>query len=461
MPYCICYTRLISLMFATLNSILHSLFPNWLYQRLIGDWNKEGLKKYASNTGWMFIGRAFSFLVSFFMIAIVARYLGPENLGKLSYAQSFIAIFSMFASLGIDNLLFRDLVSHPERENEILGTAFCIKLFFGVLTTIATVLTAFFLNSDKILTFIILILSLSFIVQPFNITSSVFGARVKSKYATIITIITSIVVPIMKLLVIFFGKGIIFFAGIIVLDIIINSTISLFLYTKVFKNHIRNWYFSGIYARSLIKHSLPLLFAGVSAYLFNRIDQVMLQNMIGPTSVGLYNSAVQITELVAGFIPGIIIGSLLPAIINAKKISADMYIKRVRQLVIFIFSMSVILVSAIALLAPVIVSIIYGTEFSVSASILRIYVWSSTLAILVSILQQHLVNEGLTHTFFVLSATTAVFNILANLVLIPKYGVYGAAFSTIASLLLYLILPLLSTELRKLYSSIIILKPRA
>ncbi len=100
-----------------LQKILSKILPTWIYQRLIGDWDKAGFKRYFHNTGWLFAARGASFLTSFFTIAIVARYLGPENLGKLSYAQSFVSILSVFAALGIDQILYRDLVAHPDIEN--------------------------------------------------------------------------------------------------------------------------------------------------------------------------------------------------------------------------------------------------------------------------------------------------------------------------------------------------------
>ena len=210
------------------------MLPNWAYQHLIGNWNKEGFKKYFSNTGWLLTGKAFSFTVSFFLVTIVARYLGPENLGKLSYAQSFVALFSVFASLGIDNLLFRDLVAHPEKERELLGSALVIKLFFGTITAITTVASAYFLNTDKIFTLLILVLSLSFIISPFSVGSTLFSARVKSKYTALSQIVISILIPLAKIIIIFFGKGIIFFAGVILFEAVVNVILSLFFYIKVF-----------------------------------------------------------------------------------------------------------------------------------------------------------------------------------------------------------------------------------
>ena len=438
-------------MYHTLEKIIKKILPAWMYQSFIGNWNREGFKKYFHNTGWMFAGKIFSLTVSFFMIAIVARYLGPENLGKLSYAQSFVAIFSVFASLGINQILLRDLVSHPDKENEILGTAFLIKIIFGSITTLVTAAVAFFTNTDTTLAFLILILSLSFILEPFGLTSTVFNARVKAKYTVITQIIISVILPLIKLIIIFFGKGIIFFAFIIVFEVLMNAILSFFFYIKIFRHNPLKWKINFEYGKDLIKSSLPMLFAGISGYLFSRIDQVMLLHMLGPTSVGLYQGAVQVTDMLAGFIPGIIIASLVPALINAKNSNLDSYFNRLKQLIIFIFLLSVTIISLIVLLAPWIVGILYGNDFNDSVSILYIYVWSSLLYMIVVILQQHLINENKTDIFLFLSVSTAFINIILNLLFIPIFGTKGAALTTIISLIAYLILPLFIQSTRKDY----------
>ena len=57
-----------------------------------------GFRRYFTNTGWMFFGQMFSLLISFFIGAWIARYLGPQNFGVLSFSMSFAGLFSFIAS---------------------------------------------------------------------------------------------------------------------------------------------------------------------------------------------------------------------------------------------------------------------------------------------------------------------------------------------------------------------------
>ena len=51
-------------------------------------------------------------VIGTYVSVIVARYLGPENLGTLSYAISFTAIIAPFAGMGFDSILFRNLIKY-------------------------------------------------------------------------------------------------------------------------------------------------------------------------------------------------------------------------------------------------------------------------------------------------------------------------------------------------------------
>lgn len=421
-------------MYQLLDSLAQKLLPYWLYHRLIGSWDKSGFKKYFHNTSWIILARAFSFLVSFFMIAIVARYLGPENLGKLSYAQSFVSIFSIFASLGIDLIVYRDIVARPREENQIIGTAIFAKLIFGLLTFAVTIISAIFINTDQILILLIGIISLNFIFQPFSTVTHIFNARVLSKYSSYGSIAITILLPTLKLLIIFFDKGILFFAGVIALESLLYSIINVAIYRLVLKESPSSWKLHPAIFKQLFKDSWPLMLAGFSGYIYSRIDQVMIQHFIDYTSVGLYEIAVRLTEPLS-FLPAIIIGSLFPAVVNAKKINPQLYNKRLKSLTILCLSISFLLVLTMFLLAPLIISILFGDKYTESIKILRIYAWTNLGAVTMSLIYNYFITENKTKAFLFFTVTGASINVLVNLILIPKLGISGAAYATLFTMI--------------------------
>src|SRR6267154_3999938 len=90
-------------------------------------------RKYIENAFWLAFEKGFSLFVGLVVAITVARYLKPENYGLLNYALSFVSIFSAFSTLGIDQIMVRELAKDPAKKNELLGTGFIIKVVGSVL----------------------------------------------------------------------------------------------------------------------------------------------------------------------------------------------------------------------------------------------------------------------------------------------------------------------------------------
>ncbi|MGA7953907.1 MAG: oligosaccharide flippase family protein, partial [Gloeobacterales cyanobacterium] len=109
--------------------------PSFILTRLDG---RQNLKKALTNVSWLFGDRILRMGVGLFVGVWVARYLGPEKFGLFNYASAFVALFSTFATLGLDSIVVRDLIQDPSGKNETLGTAFILKLIGGILVLLST-----------------------------------------------------------------------------------------------------------------------------------------------------------------------------------------------------------------------------------------------------------------------------------------------------------------------------------
>lgn len=420
-------------MFPSTQALLASVLPKFVYKYILRNYNKEGFKKYFKNTGWMLTARATTLITSFLTMAIVARYLGPENLGKLSYAQSFVSILSVFAALGIDQILYRDLSAKPEQEKELLGTVILTKFIFGTVAFIAAVLISVCLGNEMTLTFLIAITALTFLINPIGTIGILFQAKVQAKFSSIITIYLAFLIPALKLTVIFFEKGIIYFSFILVVEALVISLWSLYIYITKFDANPFRWRFSPTIFYSILGRSWPLLLASLSGYMYGRIDQVMLLHYVDATAVGFYDIAVRLTEY-AALIPGVVIASLFPAIVSARETNQNEYLKRFKSLTFISFCFTFSAVILIFLLAPFIITTIFGEDFFASIRILQIYIWSTLGTILIVLMQQFFIIEGKSIQFLLYSTLGAIINIGLNSLLIPQHGVHGAAYATLITL---------------------------
>ncbi len=78
----------------------------------------EGFRRYFANTSWLFAEKILRMFVGLFVGIWVARYLGPEKYGLLSYAQSFVGFFTAIATLGLDGIVVRELVKDESRREK-------------------------------------------------------------------------------------------------------------------------------------------------------------------------------------------------------------------------------------------------------------------------------------------------------------------------------------------------------
>jgi len=385
----------------------------------------------------MFFGQMFSLLVSFFIGAWLARYLGPENYGVFNYAIAFVGLFSFIAPLGVDAILSRDLVAHPEKRNELMGTAFGLKMIGGILAFLLASITAYFLETSYLVKIIVILFSLSFLVYPFNVIYTFFNSSVESIKNVKAQITAAFISSILKIFLIISGLGIIWLAVIYFLEIIIQYYGYFIIYKKSNFN-FKDWNFNKSLSFNILKNSWLLMFASAATFIYLKIDQVMIGKMMGSVEVGLYAAAVKMAD-VWYFIPGIICGSLFPAIINAKKHSEDLYNKRLKNLYWFLFLFSVVIALPISFLSKPLIFLIFGSEYISAASVLSIYVWAGVGIFLGTAINQYLMSENMLRTIFVLNILTMIVNIVLNFYLIPIIGLNGSALATLIS---YLIIPL-------------------
>lgn len=400
-------------------------------------WGHAGFQKYFKNTSWMFIGHSAT-LISLATNIWMARYLGPENFGSLSYIISFVGIFSFLAGLGIYNILIRDLVKYPEKRDELLGTSFGLLIMSGTLTVLLIAILTIIFESSPLIKTLIILYSTVFLLIPTNVISYYFQATVQAKKNALIQIIGVTTVSIIKGYLIISGKGIIWLTSTFVLDYLLGSILCILTYKQTGLS-IKKWKFNRVLAQDLLKASWFLMLSSAASYILVRIDQVMVKHYLGETSVGIYAVAVKLSEIWY-FVPGLICASLFPAIINAKKTNMEIYFKRLKKLYLFLGGTATLIAIPITLLAPWLIKILYGNEYMPATSILQIYIWSGIGLFLNSAIVQYFTAENRLKLIFFYNLSAVIINIVLNLILIPAIGLTGAAWSTLIS---YSVVPIM------------------
>ena len=404
---------------------------NLLTHTIISGLKHSGFRRYAKNTSWAFIGRIGSMLVSFAATLFIARSLGPTNFGELSYALSFIALFSFIASAGLDQVLYRELIKHPDKKDILLGSALKIRFITSCVAAILAVITGITFSSNDVSLILIMVLAGTFLFQPLFIISNEFGAHVQSRPVAILSLLVNITLNVLKVIVVYFGNGVIYLALILLLESLLYATGYVYIRSRYFGS-ILNWKSNIKVIRILIKDSWPFVLSSACVLIYSRIDQVMLKNMIDSTTVGLYDAAVRLSELWY-FVPTVVVGSLFPAMVNARIASTQEYKKRIIYLILSLCTFAVMIATATTLASHTIIEIVFGDAFSQSAVILQVYVWALIPITLITIANKMLLTENARVLLFVSAVLGMTINTATNWILIPSLGATGAAIATLLS----------------------------
>jgi len=363
----------------------------------------------------------------------IARYLGPEKYGVLNYILAFISLFFSISSLGLDSIIIRDLVKYPENKYIYMGTSFWLRVMGSFLSFLIIFITNFFIHKETQIFIFVTIVAIANLFQVFNIIEFYFQSKVLGKIISICKILQLIVSSLIKVFLLIIKANLFWFVFEYLINQILLTIFQFIAYIYEDKKNINFFKYFNIHkAKIMLKDGLPLLLAGISVTVYMRIDQVMIKYMLTEKDVGLYSVSVKLSELWY-FIPSILVSSLAPALINAKKVSNELYYQRLSRFYSLMWWLAISVGVIINIFSKLIIKILYGEDFIESSYILNIYIWASIPVFLGMASSQYLINENYTDISLYRSIIGGIVNVILNLILIPLYGIKGAALATLIS----------------------------
>ncbi len=386
--------------------------------------------KYFKNTSWLFGEKILRMAIGLFVGIWVVRYLGPEQFGLFSYAQSFVGLFAVIATLGLDGIVVRELVKGENCINELIGTAFWLKFIGALFVLLILAIAINFTSNDSFTNALVFIIASATIFQSFNVIDMYFQAKVLSKYVVYVNVVTLFISSIIKIVLILNEASLIAFVWVILFDSFILAVGLFFLKNSILE--IKKLVFRKEMAVSLLRDSWPLIISGLALSIQSYIDQIMLKEMLGFAKVAYYSIAFKLMAIF-GFLPMIIQSTFLPAIISTKKISPNLY--RFRTLNFYRLMMSMFLVVSLPIyfFGESVVVLLYGGLYVEAGAIFAIFGFRLFFAFFGVGRSSYLLNENMQKYSLYTIALASFLNIILNYILIPIYGINGAMIATFVS----------------------------
>jgi len=403
------------------------------------------------SAGIVFLGLIFGKLFSYLYVIILAK-LGSSNYGLITLAFTIISFLSILTLLGLKSALIRYVAFYKAKKNikKIKGTVYSsiiISLSFSLFVSILLFIFSkeialrLFHNQDltillKILAFVIPIRSLS---RIFLTTLQAFQ-KIKE-----VTITEQIIENVLKLIITFVLIALGFKSIGAVFAFIIVSLITLFLAIYFVNKNIHfllNKKIKNLYNyKELIIFGLPLLFSDFLVNITKWLDTWFLGFFRTTSEVGLYNVVLPTANLLV-LIPTALMTLFTPIITELYAKNKMKQIKNISKFVSkWIFFINLPIAVFLMIFSKQILAIMFGGEYIVSYAAMIIlvigYIPYSLSHINANILQ----TIKKTNLIFLIFLIATVLNIVLNIILIPRYGIVGAAItSSLYLITLYLLM---------------------
>ena len=386
-------------------------------------------RRIAKNTSILSISQIISYVLIFFYTIYIARFLGADGFGIISFALAFSGIFSIFVDLGLSVLTVREVSRDKSLEKKYLGNVLLIKIILAFLTFGLIALFVNLIGYPHETIVVVYFVSISTILASLSgIFYSIFQAFEEMEYQSLGQILNSILMFCGILLGISLGFNVSGFSFIYLLSSFITLIFILFIYI---------WKFSSFkieidlsFWKQTLKEALPYGIAGIFSTIYYWIDSVMLSIMVGNEIVGWYNAAYKIIYFFLSFYTLLII-SIFPVMSTFYKTSHKSLKFAFERLFKYLLIISVPIAVITTLLSTRIILFMYSEGYIQSIIALQILIWTIIFMFINGLAGNLLgsVNKQLIVTK--ITGFGAISNILLNIILIPKFSYVGASFATV------------------------------
>ena len=391
------------------------------------------------NTGILSIAQIISYVLVFFYTIYIARYLGAEGFGILSFAIAIVGIFTILTDLGISTLTVRDVARDRSLGPKYLGNGLVIKVILAVVSFGLIALAVNLLNYPSETITVVYFIALSTIFGSIaSFIFSIFQAHEKMEFQGLGQILNAVLMFSGVFIAIAMSLDVIGFSIVYFVASLISLIYSLLIY--IWKFSLPPVEIDRVFWGKLLKGAIPFGITGIFVTIYYWIDSVMLSVMAGNEVVGWYNASYKVIFLFLSF-QSLFIVSIFPVLSSFYKTSRESLKYAYERSFKYMSIISIPIAIFGTLVADKIILLIYGPDFMPSIVALQILIWTVVFMFnnnisgnfLGSINQQVVVSK--------VAAVGAVVNIVLNLVLIPKFSYVGSSFATVFTELM--ILPLL------------------
>lgn len=391
----------------------------------------NGIKKIINNIGWLIFDKVFILLLQFFVGVKIANYYGATLFGQYSYAISLVAFSNIFFEL-INSRVLKKYYTKNNFNILVFNTNF-FKNSIAIILFFIPIIYKFFYKIDNTLFYLLILLCLDNILM--TATSGIenfFEYKLEAKRIVISNNIVKIISYFLQYICMILNKGIIFIAIVRCIGSLIRVIILKYQYNSSYLGKLENKSVK-LDIKLIVKiidESKYLWFSFVSFLIYTQTDRLMINHYLGVEEVGVYTIGMQLSNILAILI-GPIQNSLFPKFLELYRNDYQKYYNfyKLTNTIITQFYLIITLISIIVVKYTF--KYVYSSQYDGAILIYSILAFSVFIKANGSLQTSHMTIKNITKKSFYKTLVSLILNIILNILLIPKYGINGAAIATL------------------------------
>ncbi|MFQ5450313.1 MAG: flippase [Nitrospinaceae bacterium] len=385
----------------------------------------ETAGRLVKNSIWLFGAEGFAKLIAMATQILAARYLGQDGFGIFSFAFAITGAFIVFIDTGIGVFVTREISRRPERTSDILRNVFFMKwrLSLATLLIMAGTLWAASLETEPLA--VAAAIGLALMIYGYtDIYLAVFRAQEQMALVSVLTVIWRILFLVFGLGVLVSGYGVVAFSNAFLAVSVIGLWIARRQAHKRFPVRSTRW--DPRVVREIFAGCLPICGVLLFTYIYFRIDAVLLFFLRGEAETGWYAAAFKLIEVLA-LLMASIRSALFPVLSRSQEQGNGDHGRMWKESARYLFLIGIPLATGMGFLAGRVVDLLYGPAYAAAGPVLRVLALTFPLLCANDLASYLLVSGNRTARVLKTVSAGAVFNLVFNFLVIPRWGLMGAA----------------------------------
>jgi len=367
------------------------------------------------------------------LMVLLARFLQKELFGQYGFASSYVLLFGSFIGLGFSVICIREISRRLEDASKII-TAALVPMIVSSMVVVMLIGLSVYISKSGQVTIIMAVLIMAFDLVVNNMAAifdSVARAHERMLYSVIPNVIKNVILLIAYLIFLPRDMGLVGVCLLVMCASMLKLILHIIFCRKVF-NVVPFFGFNMTLSRQLLIESFPMAMTSTFIVIYYKIDTVMLSYMRNDAEVGLYMAASTLAFAMV-FISSNFQQAIFPILsklyVDAKNKMQSVY----RQSFKYLCMLGLPIASGLCVVAPRIIILVYGEPYLGAVLAMQILCCAMLLMFVNGLMGYALITVNGQVIFMKIVAVGASLNIFLNMVLIPRYGIAGAAFATVVA----------------------------